>query len=44
MNRYNELNATLDNIISDANSQLTGLHNKVASRSLPCGMCVLQQD
>lgn len=33
--RYNELNTTLDSIISDANSQLTSLNDKIASRSPP---------
>lgn len=32
-NRYAELNASLDNIVNDANSQLTSLQNKVASMS-----------
>lgn len=33
--RYAELSASLDNIIGDANSQLTALQNKVASKSRP---------
>lgn len=32
--RYAELSASLDNIIGDANAQLTALQNKVASESL----------
>lgn len=31
--RYAELSASLDNIIGDANAQLTALQNKVASKS-----------
>lgn len=33
--RYSELSVSLDNIIGDANAQLTGLQNKVASKSQP---------
>lgn len=33
--RYTELSASLDNIIADANAQLTALQNKVASKSRP---------
>lgn len=36
--RYSELSAALDNIIGDANAQLTALQNKVASKSRQDGI------